>query len=144
MLRALHPCVQHSTGENCTLCCPPHRSCRHCSVARMGSGMLFPPAELQAVICVPASVCLSAEAGSTLRAAHPQELGGLWGSAPINPHLPVAPGAVLCCGRSPGCVQSINCYCCNNCSVSQEMPRKSPENSKVCQAVGREVKMSGE
>lgn len=44
------------------------------------------------------SVWLSAEADSTLQAAHPREVGGLWSSAPINP-----PSASLAPRASDGC-----------------------------------------
>lgn len=38
------------------------------------------------------------------------------------------------CGESPGCVQSINCYCCNNRSVSREMPERAEKIERpVCQ-----------
>lgn len=42
------------------------------------------------------------------------------------------------CGESPGCVQSINCYCCSNRSVSREMPERAEKIERpVCQLGGR-------
>lgn len=67
--------------------------------------------------------------------------GGFGAVPPSTPHLPLSlPGprmAVLCCSRSPGCVQSINCYCCNNCSVSQEMPERAEKIERSVRQRGR-------
>lgn len=103
-------------------------------------------------------VCLSAETSKTAvlgaKAAHSLEPGSF---GAIHPPLPPPsfpahhsrlascssllpeiphPRPVLHrgCGESPGCVQSINCYCCNNRSVSREMPERAAKIERpVCQ-----------
>lgn len=110
---------------------------------RMGLGM--PPPTCRAPCC---ALCPCAHlSGCLLRltALCKQLILGRWGGfgavPPSTPHLPLSlPGprmAVLCCSRSPGCVQSINCYCCNNCSVSQEMPERAEKIERSVRQRGR-------
>ena len=44
------------------------------------------------------------------------------------------------CAAIPGCVQSINCYWCNNCSVSREMPERAEKIERPVRQLGRRLR----
>lgn len=41
------------------------------------------------------------------------------------------------CSMIPGCLQCINFYCCNNCSVSREMPERAEKIERPVRQPGR-------